>query len=261
MRRLLYVLFVVSVLFPAWSQAGSILRIPRAWSAGVVPPDPYTVFLCHFDGTNGQTTFTDVATGGSAPHAITVYGTAQVSTTSPKWGTGSLLLDGDSDFLTADDSADWAFGSGDFTIELWVRLDRVDVGQKFVSQYSGSTSDMMDFGYDYSYGLRVNVVSGGDYVIWLREANEVAWNADTWYHVALVRYGDVWTIYRSGVHQAANGQKTVSSAYPDYSGYLMIGRKASGDEYVDGRIDDLRIVKGVAKYTADFTPPNAPFNP
>ena len=78
--------------------------------------DSYTKLLIHCDGADASTTFTD-----ESGKTITTVGNAQVDTAYKVFGTGSLLLDGTGDALTLDDSEDWNFGSGDFTVDFRVK--------------------------------------------------------------------------------------------------------------------------------------------
>ena len=79
--------------------------------------DANVVLLMHFNGDDEGTTFTD---SSASAHSFSADGTqAQTDTAIKKFGTASLLLDG-SDYLTTATHADWEFGDGDFTIDVWV---------------------------------------------------------------------------------------------------------------------------------------------
>jgi hypothetical protein len=86
--------------------------------------DPYfsnVVLLCHFEGANNSTTFID---SSSYNRTATVAGNAKISTTNPLTGTSSGVFDGSTATkLSWANSSDFAFGSGDFTIELLVKLN------------------------------------------------------------------------------------------------------------------------------------------
>lgn len=77
----------------------------------------FTKLLLHTDGTDGSTTFTD---SSLSPKTISVFGNAQVDTAQSKFGGASALFDGTGDYLTGS-SADFAFGTNDFTIDFWMR--------------------------------------------------------------------------------------------------------------------------------------------
>ena len=78
--------------------------------------DAYTKLCSHFNGADGATDYTDPVAG-----AATFGGTAQLDTAQKEFGTAALLLDGNSDYVTYPDSDDWSFGTGDFTIDFWIR--------------------------------------------------------------------------------------------------------------------------------------------
>ena len=222
--------------------------------AGIWPSTPATdpnfanvSLLLHADGTNGSTSFTDFS---SNAHTITVYGDAQVTTTSPKFGTGALLLDGTGDCLSAPSHTSLTFGTGDLTIEAWVRFDTISATQYIFSQRDTSGISLNLF-WD-GTGARLNIFypSGNtttepSYLI----------AADTYYHLAVTRSGTTFKMWVNGVERASSTR--IEDAL---SGTSIIGaRDSSGTTPLDGRIDDLRITKGVARYTATFTPPTAAF--
>ena len=84
--------------------------------------DSITVFLCHCDGVNDGTTFTDVATGGSAPHTITAVADAHTDTSEKKFGTASLQCDGTGDYISMSPNGDFVFGTDPYTIDLWAKM-------------------------------------------------------------------------------------------------------------------------------------------
>jgi len=206
--------------------------------------DSYTKLISHFDGVDAVTTYT-AETG----QTVTFVGTAQLDTAQKKFGTASLLLDGDSDFVTVPDSANWNFGAGDFTIDCWVRFnvvgDTILVGQ-FASE--SSKWEML-----YITGrLIINFVdttTKGNYnFAWIPEAN-------VWYHLAFERVGTSAKIFVDGVSQILT--ETVAFSTTDVGivlSVLYIGVENS-NYYFNGWIDEVRISKGIARWTENFTPP------
>ena len=86
-------------------------------------------------------------------------------------------------------------------------------------------------------------------------------NTSQWYHIAVVRNGSTVTIYRDGI-SVGSGSDTVSHN-PSTATTLMIGGgSATGfnNFYFNGYLDDLRITKGYARYTSNFTPPTFALN-
>jgi len=231
--------------------SGFDLTITTSLVAGVADPGTPGVnfanvsLLLHMDGSNGSTTFTDTST---TAHTITAFGDAQVTTTNPKYGTGALLLDGTGDYLSAPSHSSLTFGTGDFTIEAWVRFDTVSTRQYIFSQRDtgGFTLYLLADGRLSGLAPGLNTVT---------EASATM-AVDTWHHVAFTRSGTSYNVWVNGV-----GSSTATfSGLNGASGTSYIGYRGSDTiELLDGRIDDLRITKGVAIYTANFTPPPAAF--
>lgn len=194
------------------------------------------VLAMHMDGANGSTTFTDLK-----GRVLTRYGNAQISTAQSKFGGSSLYLDGNGDYLVVPASTDFLF-TGDFTIEAWVYPT---AGSDSIIGMNGSVI-ALKFGGDNKFRLYANGWSIGS-------ASADALN--TWHHVAVSRSGSTVRMYVNGVQVATT---TDSGNIGSSSSPLRIG---TDTEFVmfAGYIDDLRVTKGVARYTAGFTPPTEPF--
>lgn len=224
--------------------------------AGATDPNfASVVLLLHMDGTDASTTFTDNSTSAKT---MTANGNAQIDTAQSQFGGASGLFDGTGDYLTTPDSADWDFGTGDFTVEMWIRP--ANLTQRGVLVNHGFDSNdifTLHLLFDLSRGARCAINTGGLTQVDFEQGNNTGWSANTWYHVALVRFGNEWDIYRDGVSIAS---VTDADGLGSYTGSLFIGIdvNGSGNPY-NGWIDDLRVTKGVARYTANFTPPTAAF--
>ncbi len=195
--------------------------------------------LMPFDGTDGATTATDYS---YSAHVPVFAGDAQIDTSQKKFGVSSAQFDGvGGDKITIPSSSDFAFGTGDFTIECWARFsDITDInvivwdGGYLNAIYCNANSGMSF----YSDSNLINVSSG-----------TIALN--TWYHIALVRASGTFTLYTNGV---SDGTSSASRTFT--ASEIRIG---SGDvNGMNGWIDDVRITTGVARYTANFTPPESP---
>ena len=209
--------------------------------------DAYTKALLHFDGADTSTTFTD-----ESGRTWTAQENAQIDTAQSKFGGASGLFDGTGDYLSADNSADFDFGTGDWTIDCWVRRN----GTK---AYPGIFSTNVNAGISLHLGNsdnKVRVVSGAVQIILTNGTI-----ADTTQiHLALVRYGNVMTVYIGGTADAVTFDCTGKNY--DSSGVgAVIGRvnPQTDDYYWIGWIDELRVSKGTARWTANFTPPTAPY--
>lgn len=221
-----------------WSLAGFIIN-PYMFvvAGGGGSGDPNFAngsLLLHCDGTNASTTFTD--SSGYA-HTATANGDAQVSTSSPKFGTGAALLDGSGDYLSVPDHSSLDLGAGDFTLEFWLKW----------TSLSGYQT-VYDHGYTASGGIviqsgngdgRINLYLNGYYLT----AENSALGTGTWGFYQIIRNGSSVAMYRDGVN-VGNGTNPASLSSTNTVG---IGAKSDGAYAFNGRIDDFRITKGVAR--------------
>jgi hypothetical protein len=160
-----------------------------------------------------------------------------------------MEFDGTGDYLTAPDSPDWYFGTGNFTLEFWYRPSALTL-HMLVQQAVNDLNRWILY-FSATTGMSFDVASGGSTLIACRQGATTGWSTSTWYHVAVVRNGNNFAIYRDGTSIAT---LTDSDAIPDYAARLYIGGSPiAGDVSLNGYIDDLRITKGVARYTANFT--------
>jgi len=225
------------------------LRVSKGiarWTTGFTPPtsaytsDANTKLLLHFDG--------DVSTSA---HVVTSNGNPQLNAVTTKWN-GSMYFDGNGDYLTIPDSDDWNFGSGDFTIDGWVNFSSV-AGQQFIFNQRDDAN--------HAHELNLNIgafkwaaYNGG--ALW-EFSRVVSLSIDTWYHVAAVRYGNSLRLYLDG--QLLGNAHSFSGTSPNLSAPFEIGRWSGGGLYLNGYLDELRISKGIARWTTDFTPETGPY--
>jgi hypothetical protein len=216
--------------------------------------DPFAanvISLLHFDGADGSTTFTD-ETG----KVWTAAGNAQIDTAQSKFGGASGLFDGADSYISTPDSDDWDFGTGDFTVECWVRFASIASTQTLVANY-------VDPATGWGFQLRRDVAElrfgyGDTPLI------SPAWtpSVGVFYHVAVARSGTSLRVFVDGVQLGStvtNSTNIAGSPARLYVGGLMLSSPPRLVQALDGWLDDLRITKGVARYTATFTPPSAPF--
>jgi len=206
-----------------------------AASGGGDPDYASVSALLHFDGTNGSTSFTD---NGPAARTFTGNGNAQLSTSNPKFGTASLLLDGNGDYVSCPASAAFDFGTAPFSIEFWVNF--TGTGTQYIMDYATANTSIIAI--TPSNG-QVWVYSQGSFCI---NAGSTAFSTGQWYFIQLIRSGGTWTIYRDGVQYAqATGQS--SRTFGSSSLAFYIGIAGNMGSATNGRIDDFRITKGVAR--------------
>lgn len=203
--------------------------------------------LLHCDGTDGGTTFTD---SSGTPKTVTAHSQAHIETDQSKYGGASAAFDGASDYLAVS-HAGLNLGSGDFTVEGWLRVNNLDnpVGVWFVGTPTLNSnriqSDILTTGELGFYGAAAAVVFNA------RGTAVLAIN--TWYHVAFVRSGTNAKIYVDGSLYASATITGEPAAGQNWR--IGFARTSSTDRWLNGYWDEVRITPGVARYAADFTPP------
>lgn len=215
------------------------------------------VLLLGGDSRNAAARFIDESPSSLVP---TVYGNAQVSTAQSKFGGSSILLDGTGDYLEYPSNTIWDIGSSAYTIEAFIRPADVtsvrmivarrdlSLGATGWSLYTSATGQLGFIAYSALNVICINLTSA---------ASLLALN--TWAHVAVTRDSSGnWRIYHNGVVVA--GPTAESAAIAANSRPLQIGRQASNTARdFNGYIDEVRITRGVARYSGAFTVPTAAF--
>ncbi len=224
--------------------------------------DNSTLLLLHMNGTDASTYFED-DNGIRASNSIVASGNAQIDTAQSKFGGTSALFDGTGDYLNVGETSDFAFGTGNFTVECWIRNSKSSSTRK-----SGIISKR---NYD-------NINSGGWGIYLTTDDGKIGWeqlfsggasyeisttiSANTWYHMAVVRSGTSMNIYIDGTSRAS---WTDSTNYTN-TNPLKIGTfwdSTQNNTPTDsvawqGWIDEVRI-SNTARYTTTFTPSTTPF--
>lgn len=226
--------------------------------------DKYTKLLLHCEGSDTSTTFTD---SSAYKQTGTQVGAAQIDTAQYKFGSSSALFDGNTDYVTYPDSDNWNFGTGEWTIDFWVRFNAFTTtrAEAFISQGTdGNNSWMLTKNKNSSTpknSLNLYVVSDGVSVVNSTMTNEWAANLGQWYHIAFVRSGANLYMFIDGVSQAITHGVTfnASTNFPDFTGVLCVGGWTPNIQWLNGWLDEVRISKGIARWTADFTPPTSAY--
>ncbi len=201
---------------------------------------------------NSSNAFAITATSPPKVQRFNPFGTSTAYSTTVIGG--SAYFDGSGDYLTGTGSSNLAFGSGDFTIELWVYFNSVAASPAYQFIYSSADSSVylntpVIYWFQSSSSLRFN--NGSDLI------SATGIQAKTWYHVAVSRSGTTTKMFLNGVQV---GSATDATVYINQPSRPMIGANGngSGSEPFSGYISDVRCVKGTAVYTSAFTPPTAP---
>jgi hypothetical protein len=176
---------------------------------------------------------------------------AQIDTTTKKYGTGSMEFDGTGDWLLMAHNPDQQLGTGSFTIEFWVYLASGDTGSARGLVAKGTSTT----------GFLVSLDSSEKVVFTFTTSTITSSGAITtnaWNHIAVVREGtgsNQTKIYIGGTN---DGTGTVSTDFNQTS-VMYVGCNRTAGDPMKGFIDDLRITKGVARYTGNFTAPTKAF--
>ena len=247
-----------------WVQQDFSLGLPPGYSqanSSTAVGDPNfndVVLLAKFEGADGATSYTELSNEGAS---ATFVDNAQIDTgVTPAFGTGSLQLDGTGDEVTFADIAAYDLGTGDFTIEGWIRLDTLppDNGSSFAPNYTifslwGSTGAEQAVNFvmrQDTFGFRVGLET--------RNSNEnsgtFTFAINTWYHWAITRETatDNIRLYFDGNYRVGDfGANTGVNLDRTGSEPLRLGSLdgSDADTFVPGRIDNVRITKNVAYYT------------
>jgi len=225
-----------------------LVKGTAVYTATFTPP---TSPLMAITNTNLLCNFKNAAIFDStAKNILGTVGNAQIDTGTKKFGTGSLEFDGSGDYLITTTNLDlYSFGSGEWTIEFWIYFDDVTRGQDIVGTRAEATNGAYPSMYVNS-GVFRYYTGGFDRIT-------TSVSISTWYHIAIARSGTSTKMFKDGTQ--------VGSTYSDSTNYICARLVIGASDYFlgvdgfDGFIDDLRITKGVARYTANFTPPARAF--
>lgn len=203
--------------------------------------------ILRFTTTGALPTITRTAT----QKTVTANGNAQISTAQSKFGGASAYFDGTGDYLSIPDSDDWNYGSGDFTIECWIRTTSIGTVQEIISQIDSGGYKPVYFAINSAGKIVLYASSNGtSYDIANGTASTSTLSTNTWYHIALVRNSNLFKVYLNGIEEIS---VTSSSSLFNADGTLRIG-SGNGGNYFIGYIDEIRISKGIARWTSAFTP-------
>ena len=213
-------------------------------SAFTPPTSPVTAI----SGTSLLTNFTNAGIlDNTGRNNLETLGNAQISTSVKKFGTGSLAFDGTGDYLVMSNPITFI---GDFTFELWFNPNEanyypsilvVSGALNSLGIYNGSSGKGFIGNTDASTVTRTNF-------------NDVTFSIGTFYHIAFVRSSGVIKVYVDGVADSTTLSNSANSQV-----FTRLATHRNSADGINGYIDDLRITKGVARYTSAFTPPTAAF--
>jgi hypothetical protein len=185
------------------------------------------------------------AIDSAAQNNLTLVGTAKTSTAQKKFGTASLLLDGNSDGAILNGDSFNAGTAGDFTIELFARFVAQQDYMALVTNWANGNNDWY-WGY-YAANDELRFYPGP-------KSFSFSASNDTWYHIALVRTQGSLKCFVDGT-QVGSTQSDATDVH--HSPYILLGKHGNG-EYFNGYMDEIRL-SNFARYTSNFTAPTEPF--
>ena len=204
--------------------------------------------LLHMDGVDGSTTFVENFGAECLP-----VGAAHISAAQGVYGGSSLALNGSMSGLQVNNTDALNLGVGDFTIEMWVYVTAHTNTAAALLASGGSSWSVGECVLRFDTGSALSLYTYGSGVL----VGTESFPTGQWQHVAMCRRVGTVSIYRGGVAVASGslpGQLNFSTNPQVFLGYSDYDKQS-----LNGYIDDLRITKGVARYTGNFTPPTEPF--
>ena len=217
--------------------------------------DSFTKSLLHMDGADTSQTFTD-----ESGKTWTARNHAQIDTAQSKFGGASGLFDGTDDWIDTPDSDDWYLDDGSnnnsWTIDFWLKLS-AEHDSGFCGQFVNTSNWWGLCWYPNTLQL-VSLAGGVTKVVYAPDCTLTT--AAGWTHIAVVKDGtNGYTGYKNGI---SLGTATDTDTLTNLAAILTIGKttdSASTVFWMHGWLEEFRISKGIARWTANFTPPISPY--
>lgn len=211
--------------------------------------DAKTAFLLHLDGNFNDASQYGFPMSKSAGTSSYVTG---------KFGQGLDVTSGGYPYIANDPS--FAFGTGDFTIETWVK-------SALTASAPIATSGVSTVSQDWSFylltdgSLGFTILSGVPARTVCTSAAGAFPNDGSFHHVAAVRQSSLLTLYVDGVGVASGA---ITESLPATSAFIYFGGLENGSHTntgsIGGVLDESRISVGVARWVSNFTPPASPYS-
>ena len=235
----------------------SNLRVIKGTAVYTANFIPSTAPVTAISGTSLLLNYTNAGiVDGTMQNNLETVSDAKISTTQSKFGGSSLSFDGTGDYLKSIATPSTNLSTGDFTIEFWVYPQ--GSGYYPCMLWWGNSSDnsyaQIYCSYD-TVNQDIFLLCGSTAGGWLINTNGGAITPNAWQHIAIVRYGSAFTLYKNGVSTLTGTSSAALGPVAPTTNY--IGARVNNTQYFTGYIDDLRITRGYARYTANFTPPTS----
>jgi hypothetical protein len=180
---------------------------------------------------------------------VNINGGAKLSTAQKKYGTASLALDGSGDYLTVASAPDFAFGTGEFTVEAWIYVTANTGSNQIIFDFRSADPQVVPTVYIDGPTNHFRMSADGA----VRIDTGVAPMLNTWTHIAVSKTGTSTKFFING----GQAGLTYSDSLDYIQGPLTIGSRFNATNGFTGYIDDVRITKGLGRYTGVYIPPTA----
>lgn len=198
-----------------------------------------------------------------ATKTVTAQGSAQLDTSNKEFGSAGAKFDAAGDYLNITaNSADFNFGSADFTVDFWWKSKTTSAPADIFDLFNIDKNSVHSAG---NYGFEIYVASSLLVVATFSNGTN-QYNAtaavnvldQAWHHIAVIRNGNAFKIFVDGTVGAVTDTISGSQNF-DVNMVVEIANRFGGGETALGWIDELRVSKGIARWTSNFTPPVAEY--
>lgn len=215
--------------------------------------DTFTKVLLHLDGTNGSTTITDSNAGGSAK--TWTNHTGSISTSTSQFG-GASYNCSTTGWVTTPDATDFTLGTGDFTIDFWFNINATLAGRIFGQDSAAGTDRSFSGTITALNNIAAQWTLDGTTAPTLSGVTSVT--TGVWHHYAFVRSGTTAYLFLDGVLESSTA---LTGTIWDSASVVSVGQiGARTGSIFNGFVDEFRFSKGIARWTSNFTPPNAAYD-
>ena len=197
------------------------------------------VFTCAQDNNTSNKAYprsTDPASGSAR-------NISAVSATTITIDVGAVPID---EYVTVPTSTEFGFGTGEFTVECWVKPNSIAAGSKAIFDMRTTGTEVSPYVYLDGANLKVSV--NGSVVI----TGTTNLAANTYYHVALCRSGSTTKLFLNGTQEGSDFSD--GGNYGSTKPFTIGAAYDTTSDVMPGYIDDFR-VSTVARYTSTFTAP------
>jgi hypothetical protein len=210
-------------------------------------------------GSNNSTIIVD---DSKHNHNVGLVGNVKVVSSESWFGNGSVVFDGTNDNLVINNNSVFDLTNQDWTIEAWIRpTGNWSKYNNIITKRGNGGSEGTECDFQLYLGINSGVLGFYNESVGVKESS-VTPLANIWNHVAAVRNGSTITLYLNGISVLS----FVANALYNTNRKVYVGgwpAANNGSDYFYGNMNDVRVTRGVARYTSNFDPrtlPQAPAN-